>query len=45
MAKMTEKQDKAFDKKMGLKEGSKADIRKDKKMGLAVLIGMGKKKK
>lgn len=34
MAKMTEKQDKAADKKAGIKEGSRADDKLDKSRGL-----------
>lgn len=32
--KMTEKQDKAFDKAKNIKEGSKKDLLQDKKMGI-----------
>lgn len=33
--KMTEAQDKAYDKKHGLKEGSMADYRQDRKHGMS----------
>lgn len=34
MAKMTEKEDRAYDKKMGIKQGSKRDNALDKKRGV-----------
>lgn len=45
MKKFTEKEDKAYDKKMGIKEGSKKDNALDKKRGVPVEPkGKGKKK-
>lgn len=35
LKKMSEKQDRSFDKKRGIKENSPADMKQDKKMGVA----------
>ena len=45
MAKMTEKQDAKLDKKLGIRENSKADMAKDKRMGVVDKKPMPKKKK
>ena len=45
MAKMTEKQDMKLDKKLGIRENSKADLAKDKKMGVVDKKPAPKKKK
>ena len=43
MAKMTQKQDDAYDKKHGIKEGSKRDVKQDKKFGVKDNKKKGKK--
>ena len=42
--KMTEKKDDALDKKKGIKENSKADLKQDKKMGFMDMMKKSKKK-